>query len=177
MEEKIYKIDSFLDEIKSHRNDNSYLAKMSRGINKKTQFQAWELVVPYCSFSKDSKELDLLCFIGGFAAIAIKNSLWTEKRLSLGETMKFIYEKNGITSLPNLLKRIVLARSQEELLKYVFSVLKTSINKKESINFKSLYFDLNSVNNPEKWEKVKISWVHDFYKKTVGNLAEDKEKV
>lgn len=177
-EPKRFAIDDFLDEVKAHRDDRGFLARLKRGLAEGTEDQAWGiLAVQHFDFSNAAKRR-VWSVIGGLAANLVDAGLLkTEGRENMGTVMRLVMHADGkadesrmkkdesrMKTYETKLRRLLNCDSTVELCDLVIGVVRLAEAKGVAVNCRQLYFDLNRWDDPEKREDIRIHWAQDFYR-------------
>ena len=170
-EHKRFAIDDFLDEVKAHRDDRGYLARLKRGLADSTEDQAWGiLAVQYFNFS-DALKRKVWATVGGLAATLMDAGLLkTEGWENMGTVMRHIMNADGkadesrVKTYETKLRRLLNCTSTVELCELVVGVVRMAESMGVAVNCRQLYFDLNGWDDPEKREKSRVRWAQDFYR-------------
>ena len=170
-EPKRFAIDDFLNEVKAHRDDRSYLARLKRGLAEGTEDQAWGiLAVQHFDFS-DAVKRKVWATIGGLAVTLVDAGLLkTEGWENMGTVMRHIMNVDGkadesrVKTYETKLRRLLNCTSTVELCDLVIGVVRFAEAKNIAVNCRQLYFDLNGWDDPEKREKSRVRWTQDFYR-------------
>ena len=170
-EPKRFAIDDFLDEVKAHRDDRGYLARLKRGLAETTEDQAWvTLAVQRFDFSNTVKR-KVWATIGGLAATLMDAGLLkTDGWENIGTVMRHIMNADGkadesrVKTYETKLRRLLNCTSTVELCELVVGVVRQAEAKGIAVNCRQLYFDLNGWDDSEKREKSRVHWAQDFYR-------------
>ena len=171
MTEEPKTIDDFLDEVKAHRDDRGFLARLKRGLAEGTEDQAWGiLAVQHFDFSNAAKRR-VWSVIGGLAANLVDAGLLkTEGRENMGTVMRLVMHADGkadesrMKTYETKLRRLLNCDSTVELCDLVIGVVRLAEAKGVAVNCRQLYFDLNGWDEPVKREKYRVSWAQNFYR-------------
>lgn len=185
-EHRRFAIDDFLDEVKAHRDDRGYLARLKRGLAEGTEDQAWGiLAVQHFDFS-DAVKRKVWATVGGLAATLLAAGLFkTEGQENMGTVVRHITNADGkadesrVKSYETKLRRLLNCTSTVELCDLVIGVVRQASAKSIAVNCRQLYFDLNGWDDQEKREKSRVRWTQDFYrveKEQDGQKPESKGK-
>ena len=169
-EPKRFAIDDFLDEVKAHRDDRGYLARLKRGLAESTEDQSWcVLAVQRFDFSNAVKRR-VWASIGGLAASLVDAGLLkAEGWENMGSVMRQIMSADGevdesrMKTYETKLRRLLNCTCTVELCELVIGVVRQAEAKGVSVNCRQLYFDLNGWDDPEKREKSRVRWAQSFY--------------
>lgn len=170
-EPKRFAIDDFLDEVKAHRDDRGYLARLKRGLAEGTEDQSWGiLAVQHFDFSNAVKR-KVWATVGSLAATLMDAGLFkTEGWENMGMVMRHIMNADGkadesrVRTYETKLRRLLNCTSTVELCDLVIGVVRQAAAKGVTVNCRQLYFDLNGWDDQEKREKSRVRWAQDFYR-------------
>lgn len=170
-EPKRFAIDDFLNEVKAHRDDRGYLARLKRGLAEGTEDQAWGiLAVQHFDFS-DAVKRKVWATVGGLAAtLEDAGLLKVEGWENMGMVMRRIMNVEGNVDESRMkayeakLRRLLNCTSTIELCDLVVGIVRLAESKRVEVNCRQLYFDLNGWDDQEKREKSRVHWAQDFYR-------------
>lgn len=169
--ENRYPIDDFLDEVKSHREDRGYLARLKHGLAEGTEDQAWGILAMQGFDFSNAAKRKVWATVGGLAAILVDDGLLkTDGWDNMGVVMRRIM--NSVKSVDESrrktyemkLRRLLNCTSAVELCELVAEAVRQAAAKGISVNCRQLYFDLNGWDDIEKREKSRVHWAQDFYR-------------
>jgi len=153
---------NFINSIIKNIDDTNYISKWKRADNPKLEYQAWELLVPWCKELTNPYERIPLATIG--AAFARRKSN-KDGKLNFGKALYYCYPEKDSGPGTSRLRRMLACSDTLEVCKMIKPCLKLIASKNIDLNYSSLLSDVKYFS-----DRTKLSWTQQFYG---GNNKDD----
>jgi CRISPR system Cascade subunit CasB len=158
---------NFISSIINHKNDVNYISKWKRADNPNQEYQAWELLVPWCKELTNPYEREPLATIG--AAFA-RRKTDTDGQLNFGRALYHCYPENNSGPGTSRLRRMLACSDTLEVCKMIKPCLSLIASKDINLNYSSLLNDIKYFS-----ERTKLFWAQEFYRG--GNNGDSKSNI
>ncbi len=155
-------IDNFLNFVNRAvaRDDRGVLADLRCGFVEQRASKCWPHIASYCDL-RDDLERNVWEFVAAGSATVLGtkttgNMGMTLRKIALGQG-----GKDGLSSFEPRFRRVLGARSAEEVCQLLRGVIRAAKSKSVDINFRTLYWDL--IHWGQESKKVRESWATAFW--------------
>jgi CRISPR system Cascade subunit CasB len=161
----IYYEDAFINSIINKQNNSRAIALWKKADNPRLEYQAWELIAPWCNdLSNDSERLPLAIIGSAFARRILK----TDGKFNLGKALYLCYPEENSSPGSLRLRKILACTNSCDVCKTVKPYLKLIEAKNISLNYGELLKDIKYFS-----DKTKLRWAQSYYKG--GNNYDSKQ--
>lgn len=147
---------NFINSIINHKNDVNYISRWKKADNPNLEYQAWELLVPWCKDLTDQYERTPLATIGAAFARRKKDK---DGQLNFGRALYYCYPENNSGPGTSRLRRMLACSDKLEVCSMIKPCLSLIASKDINLDYSSLLDDINYFS-----EKTKLSWAQQFYR-------------
>jgi CRISPR system Cascade subunit CasB len=164
-ENKIYYEDAFINSIIEKQNNSRSIAIWKKADNPILEYQAWELIAPWChDLSNDLERLPIATIGAAFA----RTGMNSDGKYNLGKALFLCYPKENSTPGELRLRKILSCDDSLELCKAVKPFLHLIAAKNIKLNYGELLKDIKYFS-----ERTKLKWANSYYKG--GNKNDSKQ--